>query len=89
MDKICEITIEPAIVNPASQQFPLVIMNSTNNAIKVKKNEIIGKIAMFLEEKPADSTTSLNKPINPNFDVSKFKQQIANMVQKLTSTPKQ
>uniref|UniRef100_A0A915KJJ0 Uncharacterized protein n=1 Tax=Romanomermis culicivorax TaxID=13658 RepID=A0A915KJJ0_ROMCU len=44
---------------------------------------------MFLKEKPADSTKSSNKPTNPNFDVSKFKQQIAYMVQKSTLTPKQ
>uniref|UniRef100_A0A915KHJ6 AMP-binding enzyme C-terminal domain-containing protein n=1 Tax=Romanomermis culicivorax TaxID=13658 RepID=A0A915KHJ6_ROMCU len=78
MDEASEITIEPAIVNPTYQQFPLVIMDST----KVKKNEVIGKIAMFLEEKSADSITSLNKPTNPDLDVGKFKQQIANRVQK-------
>uniref|UniRef100_A0A915LAA1 Uncharacterized protein n=1 Tax=Romanomermis culicivorax TaxID=13658 RepID=A0A915LAA1_ROMCU len=89
MDEIFEITIEPAIVNPTSQQFPLVIMNSTNNAIKLKKNELIGKIAMLLEGKPADSTTSLDKQTNLNFDICKFKQQITKMVQKSTLTPEQ
>uniref|UniRef100_A0A915J1M0 Uncharacterized protein n=1 Tax=Romanomermis culicivorax TaxID=13658 RepID=A0A915J1M0_ROMCU len=41
------------------------------------------------EEKPADSTISLNKQTNLNFMVSKFKQQISNMVQKSTLTPEQ
>uniref|UniRef100_A0A915I336 Uncharacterized protein n=1 Tax=Romanomermis culicivorax TaxID=13658 RepID=A0A915I336_ROMCU len=53
MDEIWEITIEPTIMNPTSQQFPLVIMNSTNNAIKVQKANNAIRFCDLIEEHKA------------------------------------